>query len=124
LHGKSEEVIRMDWFVAAPWSEQEAFPAETVATLLAWYSVFVAVPLLVLSVAAVMIVYRRRRLWCVQAERIAEVEFEEVGLPGCRRAAAVYSCSLFSPDVRPSVSGRAGVGPAVPDADHSERKRS
>jgi hypothetical protein len=87
----------MDWLVAAPWSEQEAFPTEAVATLLAWYSVIVAVLLLVLSVAAVMIVYRRQRLWCVQAERIAEVEFEEVGFPGCRRAAAVYSCSLFSP---------------------------
>ena len=89
----------MDWF-AAPWSEQEAFPAEAVATLLAWYSVIVAVVLLVLSVAAVALVYRRRRVWCVQAGRIAEVEFEEVGLPGCRRAAIVHSCSLFSPPTR------------------------
>ena len=87
----------MEWSTAAPWSEQEAFPAEAVATVLTWYSVIVAVLFLVLSVAAVVIVYRRRRIWCVQAGRIAEVEFEEIGLPGCRRTAVVYSCSLFSP---------------------------
>lgn len=88
----------MDWFAAAPpWDGPEALLVDALATLFAWASGFVAVLFLVLSVTAVMIVYRRRRRWCVQAGRIADVEFEEVGWPGRRRAVAVHSCSLFSP---------------------------
>ena len=87
----------MDWFAAAPWNDPGALFVDAIATLFAWGSVVVAVFFLVLSVTAVMVVYRRRRLWCVQAGRTAEVEFEEVGLPGRRRAVAVHSCSLFSP---------------------------
>jgi hypothetical protein len=87
----------MDWLAATlPW-DPGALLVEALATLFAWGSAVVAVLFLVLSVTAVMIVYRRRRLWCIQAGRIAEVEFEEVGWPGRRRAAAVHSCSLFSP---------------------------
>ncbi len=40
---------------------------------------------------------RRRRFWCVQSRREVEVEFEEHGLPGFRRAVAVKSCSVFDP---------------------------
>jgi len=97
LHKEAEEVISMDWFTAAPGNDPETLFVDAIATLFAWGSVVVAVFFLVLSVTAVMVVYRRRRLWCVQAERTAEVEFEEVGLPGRRRAVAVHSCSLFSP---------------------------
>ena len=87
----------MDWFGVTPGNDPEALFVEAIATLFAWGSVVVAVLFLVLSVVAVMVVYRRRRLWCVRAGRTAEVEFEEVGLPGRRRAVAVHSCSLFSP---------------------------
>ncbi len=87
----------MDWFAAAPWDDPGALLVEAVATLFAWGSMVVAVLFLVLSVTAIVVVYRRRRFWCVPAGRTAEVEFEEVGLPGRRRAVAVHSCSLFSP---------------------------
>ncbi len=87
----------MDWLAAAPGNDPGALLVETIATLFAWDSVVVGGLFLVLLVTAVMVVYRRRRFWCVPAGRIAEVEFEEVGLPGRRRAVAVHSCSLFSP---------------------------
>ncbi len=87
----------MDWLVAAPGNDPEALLVEAIATLFAWASVVVGGLFLVLLVTAVMVVYRRRRFWCVPAGRIAEVEFEEVGWPGRRRAVAVHSCSLFSP---------------------------
>lgn len=87
----------MDWFAAVQWDDPEPLLVEAFATLFVWGSVVVAVLFLVLSVTAATVVYRRRRFWCVQAGRIAEVEFEEVGLPVCRRAVAVHSCSLFSP---------------------------
>lgn len=40
---------------------------------------------------------RRRRFWCAYSRREVEVEFEEHGLPGFRRAVAVRSCSVFDP---------------------------
>ena len=47
-------------------------------------------------------VVRRRHFWCRRAQGEVEVEFEERGLAGFRRAVAVRSCSLFDPptDVR------------------------
>ena len=87
----------MDWLAATPGNDPGALLVETVATLFAWGSVVVAVLFLILSVMAVLVVYRRRRLWCVPTGRTAEVEFEDVGLPGRRRAVAVHSCSLSSP---------------------------
>jgi hypothetical protein len=117
----------MDWFAAMPRDDPEALLAQTVATFFAWGSVVVAVLFLVLSAAAVMIVYRRRRLWCARAGQIAEVEFEEIGRPGRRRATAVFSCSLFSPPTHVTCDRRCLAEPdrpAVPDADHSRRRRS
>jgi len=87
----------MDWLAATPGSDPGALLVEAIATLFAWGSVVVGTLFLVLSVTAVMIVYRRRQLWCARAGRTAEVEFEEVGFPGRRRVVAVHSCSLFSP---------------------------
>jgi hypothetical protein len=119
LHKKAAEVIPMDWFAAAaPWDGPEALLVDTLATLFAWGSGFVAVLFLVLSVTAVMIVYRRRRLRCVLAGRIADVEFEEVGWPGRRRAVAVHSCSLFSPPTHVTCDRRCLV------EQNSERRRS
>jgi len=97
LHKEAEEVIPLDWFAAVQWDDPGPLLVEAIATLFVWGNVVVAVLFLVLLVTAAMVVYRRRRFWCVQAGRIAEVEFEEVGLPGCRRAVTVHSCSLFSP---------------------------
>jgi hypothetical protein len=97
LHRGVEEVIHMDWLADVPLDDPGALFVEAIATLFAWSSVVVFGLLLVLSVTAVIVVYRRRRLWCVRAGRLAEVEFAEVGLPGRRRAVAVHSCSLFSP---------------------------
>ena len=96
----------MDWFAAVPGNDAEALFVETIAALFAWGSAIDAVVFLVLSAVAVMVVYRRRRFWCAQAGRTAEVEFEEVGLPGRRRAVAVHSCSLFSPPTHVTCDGR------------------
>ena len=38
-----------------------------------------------------------RRLWCPQAGREVNVNFEEAGLPGYHRGMAVLSCSAFEP---------------------------
>src|ERR1700675_5073732 len=40
-------------------------------------------------------IVRRRRFWCDRAQGEVEVEFEEQGLIGFRRAVAVRSCSVF-----------------------------
>jgi hypothetical protein len=40
---------------------------------------------------------RGRRFWCARVRREVEVEFEEHGLIGFRRAVAVRSCSVFDP---------------------------
>jgi hypothetical protein len=70
--------------------------AQGAAGALGWVLVgllLFVVPLSVLFSAAV----RRRRFWCPGSRRDVEVEFEEVGLPGFRRAVAVRSCSVFDP---------------------------
>lgn len=67
--------------------------------LLAW-----VVGVVALLVVAVLVTGRpvHRHFWCVPAGREVDVEFEEDGLPGCRRFVAVVSCSAFGPsmDVR------------------------
>jgi hypothetical protein len=40
---------------------------------------------------------RRRHFWCAIARERVDVEFEERGLPGFRKAIAVLSCSRFEP---------------------------
>lgn len=40
---------------------------------------------------------KRRHFVCAEAGREVEVEFEECGLTGLRRAVAVQSCSAFDP---------------------------
>jgi len=41
------------------------------------------------------LVRRRRSFWCSLAQRGVEVVFEERGLPGVRRTAAVLGCSAY-----------------------------
>ncbi len=71
---------------------------QSVANAFAWgirgWAVFVAI---VLFLGMLAMTVRRRRFWCDQARSEVEVEFEEHGLPGFRRASAVLSCSVFEP---------------------------
>jgi len=52
---------------------------------------------LLLTLLVVDPALKRRRFVCVEAGREVEVEFEERGLAGLRRAVAVRSCSVFEP---------------------------
>ena len=55
-----------------------------------------AVLLLLLPLAIPrLFVLRRRNFWCATARERVDVEFEERGLPGFRKAIAVLSCSRF-----------------------------
>ena len=64
-----------------------------------WGLVLVLLFLLPLAIPR-LIVRCRRHFWCATAGKRAEVEFEERGLPGFRKATAVLSCSCFArPDV-------------------------
>jgi len=53
--------------------------------------------LVVLVPLALAHTVRRHTFWCRDAGRDVEVEFEERGLPGFRRALAVRTCSRFDP---------------------------
>jgi heme exporter protein D len=89
----------MDWPMASPgWDVQEAWVENMNMFgwgLLIWAAV--AATLAVLLLPIVNQAVRRRRFWCVQAEGEVEVEFEERGIIGFRRAVAVRSCSVFDP---------------------------
>lgn len=63
--------------------------------LLIWAAIGMAVLLLTQLVVGPAL--KRRRFVCRQAGREVEVEFEERGLAGLRRAVAVRSCSVFDP---------------------------
>ena len=63
--------------------------------VLIWAGVAATLAVLLLPFAAQAV--RRRRFWCARAQREVEVEFEEEGLIGFRRAVAVRSCSVFDP---------------------------
>jgi hypothetical protein len=63
------------------------------SALLLW----AVVAAVLLCVLPVLVVVRRRRFRCAQADRDVEVAFEERGLPGHRRPIAVLSCSAFDP---------------------------
>jgi hypothetical protein len=78
-----------DEVVAAGWTQ-------AMADAMAWGSIaalLLLVPLLVLFSRAV----RQRHFWCLVRRRDVEVEMEERGLPGLRRAVAIRSCSAFEP---------------------------
>jgi len=86
----------MDWTRA--WPDEAVATAWTqgIADALGWgvlLSLLFLFPLVVLFSRAI----RRRRFWCAQSGREVEVELEERGLPGFRRAVAVRSCSVFDP---------------------------
>ena len=79
--------------------EVEELVTVGVATGFVWGLVVVLLFLLPLAIPR-LIVRCRRNFWCATAGGRAEVEFEERGLPGFRRATAVLSCSCFArPDV-------------------------
>lgn len=79
--------------------EVEELVTYGVATGFVWGLLLVLFFLLPLAVPR-LIVRCRRHFWCATAGERAEVEFEERGLPGFRKATAVLSCSCFArPDV-------------------------
>ena len=43
------------------------------------------------------LIHRQRHFWCAIARERVDVEFEERGLPGFRKAISVLSCSRFEP---------------------------
>jgi hypothetical protein len=89
----------VDWPIASPGWDVEVALVDRAGTLgwglLIWAGV--AAILAVLLVPIVTKAVRRRHFWCVRAQRDVEVEFEERGLVGFRRAVAVRSCSVFDP---------------------------
>ena len=89
----------MDWPIASPaWDVQVAWVDRASMLgwgLLIWVAVAATLAVLLLPIAVEAV--RRRRFWCPQARREVEVEFEEHGLIGFRRAVAVRSCSVFNP---------------------------
>jgi len=92
----------MDWSMAAPgWDLQEAWVQSVNALgwgVLIWAGVAASVAVLLLPIATQAV--RRRRFWCARVQGEVEVEFEEHGLIGFRRAVAVRSCSVFDPPTR------------------------
>jgi hypothetical protein len=63
--------------------------------VLIWAAVALTLVVLLLPIATRAV--RRRRFWCDRVEGEVDVEFEEHGLIGFRRAVAVRSCSVFDP---------------------------
>lgn len=89
----------MDWPIASPGWDVEVAWTERASMLgwglLIWAAVAAILAVLLLPIAARVV--RRRRFWCARAEGEVEVEFEEEGIIGFRRAVAVRSCSVFDP---------------------------
>jgi hypothetical protein len=75
--------------------EVEELVTYGVATGVVWGLLVVLLFLLPLAVPRLR-VRCRRHFWCRTAGERAEVEFEERGLPGFRKATAVLSCSCFA----------------------------
>ena len=98
----------MDWPLG--WAGGDVSQGWSFSDVLAWGllgALLFLFPLVVLFSRAI----RRRRFWCVKSGREVEVQFEEHGLPGFRRQAAVKSCSAFDPSTtRPC--GRECLDPA------------
>ena len=89
----------MDWPIASPGWDVEVAWVDRVNTLgwglLIWAGVAAILAVLLLPVVTQAV--RRRRFWCARAEGEVEVEFEEQGMIGFRRAVAVRSCSVLDP---------------------------
>jgi len=86
----------MDWPIAYGGDIREL--ADGAATAYWWWPLLAwVVGVVALLVLAVLVTGRPvlRRFWCAQAGREVDVEFDEDGLPGCRRFVAVVSCSAF-----------------------------
>ena len=90
----------MDWSML--WTEWEAgdVSVQNAAdgvwwVLLIW--ALIVVGMLLLTQLFVEPMLKRRHFVCAEAGREVEVEFEEWGLAGLRRAVAVRSCSVFDP---------------------------
>jgi hypothetical protein len=98
LHLHAAEVISMGWPTeSVGWDIQETW-VESAASTLAWGIVgWGAVVATVMLLAMLLVRNRRRRFWCQGARREVEVELEELGIPGFRRATSVLSCSVFDP---------------------------
>ena len=89
----------MDWPIASPGWVVQVVWADRASMLgwglLIWAGVGATLAVLLLPIATEAV--RRRRFWCARVQREVEVEFEEHGLIGFRRAMAVRSCSVFDP---------------------------
>ena len=89
----------MDWPIASPGWDVEVAWVDRASTLgwglLIWAGVAATLAVLLLPIATQAV--RRRRFWCARGEGEVEVEFEEQGIIGFRRAVAVRSCSVFDP---------------------------
>lgn len=90
----------MDWPML--WTEWEAADVSVQnATDGVWWLLLiwalVVVGMLLLTQLVVEPVLKRRHFVCAEAGREVEVEFEEWGLAGLRRAVTVRSCSVFDP---------------------------
>ena len=90
----------VEWNMEAGWVEgaQKAMAW----SVLGW-ALMVATVLL-LAMLGVRI--RRRRFWCAGVRREVEVEFEERGIPGFRKAMAVLTCTAFDPPSEVSCTRR------------------
>jgi len=92
------------WPIASPaWDIEEAW-METASIfgwgLLVWAGVVATLAIVLLPVIGRTV--RTRRFWCDRAEGEVEVEFEERGVFGFRRAVAVRGCSVFDPPTQVS----------------------
>lgn len=86
----------MDWSGGWPVDEAREAWVQGASDVFSWgliAAVLFLLPLLVLFSSRV----RRHRFYCAQSRREVEVDFEERGLPGFRRAVAVLRCSVFDP---------------------------
>jgi len=89
----------MDWPVASTGGDLQGAWIQA-SSGLGWVIfvwAIVAATLAVLLLPIVTRAVRRRHFWCSRVGSEVEVELEERGLVGFRRAVAVLSCSVFDP---------------------------
>ncbi len=100
----------MDWPAGLSAAEVREVWVQGFTDVLAW-GLVVALLFLFPLVVLFSRTTRCRGFWCARSGREVEVEFEEHGLPGFRRAVAVKRCSVFEP------SNAVGCGRRCLDAD-------